>query len=401
MSDQLAVARLIVARDRPYYAAVLWALQPVPVKDFAKNAPGPMGVDQHLRLYYDPDTIGEWSTETIAAVLCHEVGHVLRAHTRRCGERDPLLWNIAGDLEINDDLVAEKIPGLPAWIAVPAMFKLPNGLLAEEYYDQLPVKKVTVTGVGGGGCGSVSNGKPQAGDKPADGDGATAPGVSDAEQELIRMRVAQDVQAHAKSRGTVPGWLERWANERLKTKVDWRRLLAAYIRRACGDARGAVDFTYARPSRRSAALPQFVLPALRQPTPQIAVVVDTSGSMSERELSQALAEIAGVLEAGGHRNGVTVLSVDAAVHTSQKVFRPDQVKLAGGGGTDMSLGVEAAAKLRPRPHAVICVTDGETPWPATALPVPLIIARTQKASGCPAPPWAKVVDVTPDTPAKS
>ncbi len=47
----------------------------------------------------------------------------------------------------------------------------------------------------------------------------------------------------------------------------------------------------------------------------------------------------------------------------RRVARADQVRLAGGGGTDMGAGIEAAARLRPRPDVVVVLTDGMTPWP--------------------------------------
>lgn len=391
--DKLAVARIGLNLKCPYFAAILWAFQPTPMPDMAKTMPGPMGVDQHLRLYYDPDVIAGWKQEVIEGVLRHEIGHVIRNHAARCGERDPLKWNLAGDCEINDDLVAEKI-ALPDGAATPKLFKLKDGELAETYYEQ--IKTVTITvGVAAGQCGSVADGQGKNGEAPADGDGKTPPGVSAAEQGLMRMRVAEDVQAHVKSkgRGSVPAWLERWANEHLTAKVDWRRVLAAYIRRAVGDVRGMTDYTYTRPSRRQ--LPGIVLPAMRQPVPRIAVVVDTSGSMSATELGQALAEIASVLTSVAGQ-GVTVLSVDAAIHTVQKIFKVEQVRLGGGGGTDMRLGLEAAATLKPRPHVTILVTDSETPWPdAPPHGIPVIVATTTKTGG---PTWARTVYVEPGSP---
>ena len=146
MSDQLSVARLQVSRERPYYSAVLWALQPVPTKDFAKTGPGPIGVDKHLRLYYDPEVIGTFKPDKLAAVLVHEIGHVLRAHDRRIGHRKDIgvtstgsavsIWNIAADLEINDDLASENLP-LGDDAVYPKNFKdakgkrFPDGLMAE------------------------------------------------------------------------------------------------------------------------------------------------------------------------------------------------------------------------------------------------------------------------------
>ena len=108
------------------------------------------------------------------------------------------------------------------------------------------------------------------------------------------------------------------------------------------DGTGAVDYTYRRPARRQSVFPDVVQPTLRAPLPRIAVVVDTSGSMSDKMLSQALGEIKGMLQATG-LNGVTVLPCDAQVHSVQTVFAAHQVRLQGGGGTDMGAGLARAA----------------------------------------------------------
>lgn len=413
MSDKLASARLKVNKDRPYYASVLWALQPVPTKDFAKMAAGPMGVDQYMRLYFDPEVIDQYSVDRLSAILVHEIGHVIRAHAKRCGGRNAVginatggqvsIWNVAGDLEINDDIAEEGLP-LGEEACYPKNFKdkhgkrFPDNLMAEEYYEMLmeemKQRPGVSGGVAGGQCGSVSDGQGKDGDVPPDGTEKVPSGVGEAEQELIRQKVAQDVEAHAKAKGNVPSWLQRWANERLKAKVDWRKMLASFVRRAVGEVRGAVDYSYQRPGRRSGSLPDFIWPVLRQPEPRVHIQIDTSGSMSDKELAQGLAEVEGVLTGLGMRTGITVSAVDAAVHTTQKVFKAHEVKLMGGGGTDMTLGLHAAEKMKPKPHVIILITDCETNWPERPLSVPLIVART--SARAPAPPWAKIVDIVPD-----
>ncbi|MGW4297317.1 VWA-like domain-containing protein [Micromonospora chersina] len=174
--------------------------------------------------------------------------------------------------------------------------------------------------------------------------------------------------------------------------VDWRRALTGAVREAAAWASGAVDYTYQWPSRRSQVLRGVVLPRLRQPVPRVAIVVGTSGSMSDGRLAVALAEVSGVLRAvgiGGNR--VTVLSCDAAVQVVRPVHTVGEVRLAGGGGTDMRVGVTEA--LRHRPHIIVVLTDGYTPWPATPPESARVIAGLIGADA-PAPPdWITTVRI--------
>jgi predicted metal-dependent peptidase len=160
------------------------------------------------------------------------------------------------------------------------------------------------------------------------------------------------------------------------------------------DVAGASDYSYRRPSRRQGQVGdgKVVLPSLRQPAPRVVVVVDTSGSISDTMLSQALAEVRGILEAAGQREGVRVLAVDAAIQSCRRVFRPEQVELAGGGGTDMRVGLEAATKMRPRPDTIVVITDGYTPWPDEP-PRGIRVIVAHLGGGGDVPEWAKEVKI--------
>lgn len=245
---------------------------------------------------------------------------------------------------------------------------------------------------GAGRCGSCATGQQEPWEEGPPGEG-TSPGISRAEAELIRRDVARRIKEHVQGRGNVPGHWARWAEEKLRPKVDWRRELAAAVRHAIADVAGANDYSYRRPSRRQGQVGngRVVLPSLRRPVPSVAVVVDTSGSIDDTMLSQALAEISGILKGLGQREGVHVLAVDSQVHTCQRVFRPEQVKVAGGGGTDMGAGLYAASKLRPLPQVCVVITDGYTPWPDTApRGMKVVIALTGDGE---TPDWAKTVRI--------
>lgn len=109
-----------------------------------------------------------------------------------------------------------------------------------------------------------------------------------------------------------------------------------------------------------------MLPSLRRPLPRVAVIVDTSGSVSDRDLGSALSEVAGISRAVGVQGDrIAVYSCDAAVQTVQRVCAAQEIALAGGGGTDLRKGIARASAAAPRPDVVVALTDGATPWPAT------------------------------------
>ncbi len=283
------------------------------------------------------------------------------------------------DMEINDDLKNEKVT-LPPGGVYPSSYEFPDGELVEQYYERLIEKRdgggggggflLKIDGPAGGQCGSCAGGEAGPWELGAPSDGNH--GVSEAAGELIRLKTAEDIVAElesgGKSRGTVPSSLERWAREKLKPKVDWRKVLGGLLRQTVADIAGLVDYSYSKPARRQSVSNGIIFPALRHPLPLVAVVIDTSGSMSEHELAIAVTEVGGILKKIGLRDGLTVIPVDAAVHSCKRVFTPNQIQLAGGGGTDMGVGIEKAATLRPKPAACVVLTDGLTGWPATPVP---------------------------------
>ena len=97
-------------------------------------------------------------------------------------------------------------------------------------------------------------------------------------RHLLRCTVASDVLEHCRGLmpGDMPACLLRWAEELVKTHVDWREVWRAEIRRGLAVVGGMVDYSYARPSRPAAILDEVILPGFVRPVPEVAVVVDTS-----------------------------------------------------------------------------------------------------------------------------
>jgi hypothetical protein len=107
-SRALQAARVRASYQRAYFAPALFNLIPVKTDMIAS-----MAVDSRWRLYYNDDWLAAHTVEENAAVLIHEVSHLLREHEARknaAAVRDHALWNTAADCEINDDLMAEGLP---------------------------------------------------------------------------------------------------------------------------------------------------------------------------------------------------------------------------------------------------------------------------------------------------
>lgn len=391
LPEVIQAARVRLAQQRPYLASLLYRLTPV-----SQEGLGTMAVDKYARLYFDPKC--DWAVEVYATVLYHECCHLLRDHAGRgeaqgINEQNPERagdWNTVADAEINDDIIAEGMNKWPFEVVTPKSLKQPDGLFAEEYFAKLPPPpKSPQSGQGkdgkgqpkpgSGSCGGCA-GNPHKGQEPAPptagGNKDNQPGLSGAEIDAVRNKVANDAKEHHKSQGNVPGHILEWAEAFLNPKVDWRKVLRSAIRHAMADIAGQVNFSYQRPSRRT--VPKVILPSLRQPVPNIAVVVDTSGSMSNDDLATVLGEVNGVLKQCGQKQGVDAIVCDAAVHSAKRVFKADQITIAGRGGTDMRIGVQAALDRPVKPHAVIILTDGYTPWPESVYGVNIIAALVGK-----------------------
>jgi predicted metal-dependent peptidase len=118
--------------------------------------------------------------------------------------------------------------------------------------------------------------------------------------------------------------------------------------------------------------------------------------MSQADLDAAMGEVHGVLRSSGvAREHVRLLSCDAAATTAQRVRSATSVRLTGGGGTDMRIGIAAAEAATPAPHVVIVLTDGDTPWPDTPTRARLVCAVISHRAPHGTPEWATTVHIPP------
>ena len=154
-------------------------------------------------------------------------------------------------------------------------------------------------------------------------------------------------------------------------------------------------YTYRKPNRRQPA-GGALLPAHVKPIPRVTVIADTSGSMEPDDLALALGVIANALRSLPDPRGLRVLAGDTAVACAKNVFRPEQVELNGGGGTDMAAMIGAACEERPAPKAILVVTDGYTGWPDESVGPRVVACLTRASQADSVPKWIDTVVLNPE-----
>lgn len=407
----LALARMHVCQRAPYFRAGVMQLVP-------RETPGlgTFACTKNWILMWDPAKALEWGVTTTAAVLVHELWHLLRDHfTRFSGpmvNRD--LANIAGDLSINPGVIQMGFQ-LPTssegkqQSLMPETFNLPYALTAEQYYEELLKRAkhiqvrfkdgTTATGIGIEieGCGSCSGRKRN--DEPAENDPG---GRSESEQRRTRVQIATAIRQQG--RGMVPGDLVRWSEETLKPpKIRWQEKLKRCCRAAATYRPGAGHSTYTKLSRRQGGLGFGagcpVLPSYRATVPRATFLMDTSGSMDKDQIAAAMSEAQGVLSACGARLDFVVC--DAAVHGMRTVgsIKEACAMLKGGGGSDFKPAFAEIERRMPKTDIIIAATDGDIDVPLQApagIHVIWLLVEQRYSSGSFHRPcnWGTAIEVT-------
>lgn len=371
---RIMAARILAQSRWPYVSTLLYSLKLV--ESDPREIPT-MAVDTGWRLYYSADFVMSESAEALATVLLHECMHCMLEHGRRfealpAANKDNRMWNYAGDCAINqvlDDAHMQWTEVTPVrYINIEEQGVNRNMSTEVAYATMVEYRRNNPQAEEENDCGSVSGGKRRT--YELDAEDTVSPAADVNQQNNVLDSVSSAIIKAQNDGEEIPDALSRIARDRLEPQLDWKKLLAFNIRSAISNVAGRRDYTYARPSRRQGSVntpeTKFIFPAMRQPQPPcVGIVIDTSGSINDDTLDLYLSEIRGIFTAVGVSSGLWVLPCDAKVHEVAKIksFDLTKVRIKGGGGTDMSVGIYEALKIRPRVNIVVILTDGATPWP--------------------------------------
>lgn len=326
-----------------------------------------MAVDG-VHIFYNPKFTNELSERECEGVVVHELMHCAFKHFIRRGNRDPLLWNVAGDYVINLDICDSgfTLPGTPLSLSElvdPNVVskeknylydKSLKGVTTEAVYDKLMQHaKQVAAKAGKGKKGGEGDGK----DLGGCGAVLDAPGNS-SEQEQVEqtwetsVRIAVET-ARANGCGNLPGSLKSLVEQLKRPKVSWREKTRQFI-----DQSMTKDVSWSRLSRRSAAIgclmPGYVSDRLRQ----LVFFVDTSGSISFEMAREMISEVGGALDEGT-ADEIVVCYADTKVQHVDRFYAGDAVTVGRytGGGTDFEDSFRWLKEEAPDASAVIYLTD--------------------------------------------
>ncbi len=336
MSQNFTNARTQLVLNQPFFGTLCLRLKPVERDDMDT------GATDGVHLFYNPKWFDKLQPLERIGFLAHEVMHVVLMHIFRREERQPQKWNVACDYAEN-------------YLLKEANFILPKGALLDEQYDDMNAEEIynlLPEPDGGwesladdfGNCGAVL-------DHPGTDDGS----IGKAKAELT-VAINQAAES-ARKAGKLPGSLESVLDEIKEPKVCWKQVLARFLRSNNTD-----DFSWQKPNRRFIGQGLY-LPSMYNPSiDEIAVVSDTSGSRTDEELNQDLAEISSII-LDVNPTKVHFLEVDTEVQNYTEYTReslPLKTTMAGRGGTCFSPGIEYINENYPNVSALIYLTDLES-----------------------------------------
>jgi len=243
-----------------------------------------------FKMLYNPDFFQDMEEKKIKGVLMHEFYHLIFKHvTSRKPENVPhLAWNIAGDLAINS-MIGED--NLPEGCCIPGGKQFedyPMGKTAEFYLEMM--KDDEQFGDGKGGF------------KDLDGESGSDFGnfddhsgwdeLTDDERQMVEERAKDIMEKAAKEAnnsgrgwGSVSSGIKKEIMERLKTRVDWKKVLRAFVGAA---QRADKSNTMRRINRR---FPYIHAGRKVNRVANIAISIDQSGSVSDAELNAFFNEL--------------------------------------------------------------------------------------------------------------
>lgn len=396
---RILLSRMRILCNHGFYGLLLMHM------DFAIDMKCETACTDGRKIYFGPSFLNNLNDDELDFIMMHEVMHCALQHCTRESGRDHETFNIACDIVVNSNILLSNNGNLQSITLSKygeSMHRTPKGeegwnYSAEEVYEMLP-DKLKKKASKGNGQGQAGTGKPGEGSgdwddhsrwNTADDDGTLKDEWS---KNLLDACESVSARSDAKARGLIPKCVDRILLELRAPQTDWRTILNDFVQEEI------TDYSFTPPDRRFDDN-TFFLPDYNEKenmVKDILFMIDTSGSMSDEEITAAYSEIKGAIDQFNGRLKGWLGFFDAKV-VEPKPFESEEefkiIRPQGGGGTRFDIIFDYVAKrMDPLPASIIIMTDGYADFPkeSTAKGIPVLwLLVTDDAM----PPWGKVTRI--------
>ena len=340
-AEKLTIARIKLGKQHMFYGYLSLKLKVVEDASI-----GTAGVDGKGKMYFAPEFIADKTTDELMFLWAHEIGHLIFEHVSFKGNRDHMIWNMAGDYVINHIAVRDKVGTM-----------IKGGLYDDKYanwtaaavYDDL-MKDA-----------KANKAKYQAAEAAGGTDSHDKWGdLSEEEKEGIKKEWKNNVvsAAHAAQQAgsEVPEAFRDLVMSLTETKISWRDFIHNKIKSLVTD-----DVSWSRVNRRR-SLGDFNYPGKQNGEEvKFLVAFDVSGSYTQDMVNEAMSEVYRATDEFAEVT-IEVIQWDTRVYAYREFTQDNKLdmleyKIEGGGGTDYNCVIKWMKDNDKVPNQMFVFTD--------------------------------------------
>lgn len=353
--EKITRTKIQLGQHKPFWAYLVMNLRFREVEEYDT-----IGINKSGLVVYSPKFVNSLSEAELEGVLIHEVFHLAFQHLDRLKEfkenkHDFKLWNISADIITNNHILSEGFV-IPSQGIIPRNNSIKIGNVGIDNISSLMVEQVY----------NLLKKDDENDDEQQKGFDNHEHNENDDEQQTDNTQttsnqkdwkeVLSEAVVYAKQRGDLSANTERLVGNLVNPEIDWRQKLYKFITKQI-----PYDFTYSLPSKKSIASGIYLPSSLKEKI-DVVVGVDVSGSLSKKEYDKFITEIIGLTKSFASLR-LRLLSWDTEINDdllfeNGNFKKIENLKLGGGGGTDVDCFFRKINDDYPNTKVVICLTDG-------------------------------------------
>ena len=296
--------------------------------------------------YYNRNFIEKLNKQETIFLIAHEVEHCVYDHMSRRGSRKAKLWNAAADFVINGELRDHGVGTFPDKVrtGVEGCYDPKyKGMFTEEVYELL--------------LKDPNANFPEFDIHLEPGDGKGEPMTEEERRNLSNEIAAAVMQAAKVDVDNTPLGVKRMLKDMTEPQMDWREILNMTIQSIMRN-----DYDWSRCSRKTQAMGIYIPGTKKDFKIDVAVGMDSSGSISDEMIRDFLGEVKGIMTRFADFKLLLWCS-DTEVYNPQ-TYTPDNLdeiddyKVIGRGGNDFNCNWKYMKENDIMPEKFIHFTDG-------------------------------------------